>query len=61
MKKQLRLDFMEEGRKMRMNQADEILKLETIKMNKLQAMKMIGISDKYTGELAKKKIQIWTK
>ena len=34
-KKQQRLDFLEEGRKMRMNQADEILKLETIKQNKL--------------------------
>ena len=43
---------------MRMNQADEILKLETIKMNKFQAMKQIGISDKYTGQLLKKKIQI---
>ena len=41
-----------------MGQADEILKLETIKMNKLQQMKNIGISDKYAGELAKKKIQL---
>ena len=34
MKKQHRLDFLEEGRKMRLNQADEILKLETIRNNK---------------------------
>ena len=52
-KKQHRLDYLEEGRKMRMNQADEILKLETIKMNKLQQMKQIGIIDKYAGSLAK--------
>lgn len=57
-KKQQRLDFLEEGRKMRMGQADEILKLETIKMNKLQQMKQIGIIDKYAGTLAKKKIAI---
>ena len=43
---------------MRMNQADEILKLETIKMNKFQAMKQIGINDKYSGQLLKKKIQL---
>ena len=57
-KKQHRLDYLEEGRKMRMNQADEILKLETIKMNKLQQMKQIGISDKYAGSLVKQKIKI---
>lgn len=57
-KKQQRLDYLEEGRKMRMGQADEILKLESIKMNKLQQMKAIGISDKYTIELAKKKVTL---
>ena len=34
-KKQVRLDYLEEGRVIRMQQADEVLKLETIKKNKL--------------------------
>jgi hypothetical protein len=39
MKKQARLDYLEEGRKMRLAQADEILKLETIKKQKLLGLK----------------------
>lgn len=46
-KKQQRLDFMEEGRKLRVSQADEILKLETIKNNKLQSLYDLGIEKKY--------------
>jgi len=37
-KKQHRQDFLEEGRKMRVNQADEVLKLETIKSKKIQLL-----------------------
>jgi len=36
--------------------ADEILKLETIKDNKLNQMKTIGINDKYQYDLKSKKI-----
>ena len=55
-KKQQRLDYLEEGRKIRVAQADEILKLETIKTNKLNEMQQVGISDKYQSELARRKI-----
>jgi hypothetical protein len=41
-----------------MAQADEILKLETIKQNKLAMLGNIGISAKYQAELQKKKIAI---
>jgi hypothetical protein len=49
---------LEEGRKIRVAQADEILKLETIKQNKMNQMRQMGISDKYQSELNKKKIGI---
>jgi hypothetical protein len=42
-KKQSRLDYLEEGRQLRVAQADEILKLETIKANKLNELKGYGI------------------
>lgn len=58
-KKQQRQDYLEEGRRVRMAQADEILKLETIKQNKLAMLGTIGISSKYQAELQKKKIAIW--
>jgi hypothetical protein len=38
--------------------ADEVLKLETIKEIKLGQLKQIGISEKYQGDLAAKKIKI---
>ena len=57
-KKQSRLDYLEEGRQLRVAQADEILKLETIKANKLNELKGYGISDKYIGELSRHKIAI---
>ena len=55
-KKQEKLDYLEEGRKVRQKMADEILKLETIKDNKLNQMKTIGINDKYQTDLKSKKI-----
>ena len=57
-KKQMRMDYLEEGRKIRISQADEILKLETIKANKLQNLGQLGIQSKYLSELQKKKIAI---
>lgn len=57
-KKQSRLDYLEEGRQLRVAQADEILKLETIKTNKLNELKGYGINDKYLGELSRHKIAI---
>jgi hypothetical protein len=38
LKKQQRADYMEEGRKLRLAKADEIMKLETIKSNKLYGL-----------------------
>lgn len=55
-KKQHRQDFLEEGRKMRVNQADEVLKLETIKSKKIQLLQDLGIQGKYMGGLERKKI-----
>ena len=49
---------MEEGRKLRVIQADEILKLETIKNNKLQSLYDIGIEKKYLSALERSKVDI---
>lgn len=54
-----RLDYLEEGRKVRQKLEDEKMKVEGIKKQKLQGLKHIGIEDKYQAELAKKKI-VWT-
>ncbi|CAI2366155.1 unnamed protein product [Moneuplotes crassus] len=56
-KKQERLDYLEEGRKVRQSQAEERARLEMIKKKKLNDLKNLGISDKYTSDLSKKKIQ----
>ena len=47
---------MEEGRKLRQKQADELLKLETIKQIKLNGLAHTGIDSKYHSDLAKQKI-----
>ena len=52
----MRDDYVEEGRKLRQMQADEILRLETIKSNKINALKNTGIEDHYISTLAKKKV-----
>jgi len=39
-----------------MAQADEILKLETIKQNKLNSLRNLGIEAKYLAELERKKV-----
>ena len=57
-KKQARADYMEEGRKLRVNQADEILKLETIKSNKLKQLYDVGIDKKYLSALERKPIDL---
>ena len=46
-RKQDRLDYLEEGRKVRQRIEDERLKVERIKGQKLQGLKDIGIADKY--------------
>jgi len=56
MKKQQRQDQLEEGRRMRMGQADEILKLQSIKSNKLRGLKNLSIPDKYLSDLERHKI-----
>ena len=55
-KKQQRLDYLEEGRKVRQKLEDERLKVEGIKAQKLQGLKDIGIADKYQADLTKKRI-----
>lgn len=53
---QERLDYMEEGKKVRQKLEEERLKLEAIKQSKLNAIQSMGIEKKYQYELAKKKI-----
>lgn len=56
LKKQERLDYLEEGRKVRQKIEDERLKVEGIKAQKLQGLREIGIADKYQADLSKKRI-----
>jgi hypothetical protein len=56
-KKQERLDYLEEGRRVRQEQGDEKMRLESIKEKKLHELIGVGISEKYTADLSKKKIQ----
>lgn len=53
---QNRLDYLEEGKKVRQKLEDERLKLEAIKQSKLNSIQDMGIEKKYQYELAKKKI-----
>ena len=46
-KQRQREEYLEEGRKLRRQHADEIMKLEAIKANKLQGLASAGIDDKY--------------
>jgi len=55
-KKQERLDYLEEGRKVRQKLEDDRLKVERIKQDKLNLLADLGIEDKYKHDLAKKKI-----
>merc|ERR1712087_291797 len=49
-KKQGRLDYLEEGRKVRQRLEDERVKVEGIKGNKLQALQKLGIDNKYQAD-----------
>ena len=55
-KKQNRLDYLEEGRKVRQRIEDERLKVERIKAEKLQSLVDLGIESKYQADLSKKRI-----
>ena len=55
-KKQERLDYLEEGRKVRQRIEDERLKVERIKAEKIDGLKKMGIADKYQADLSKKRI-----
>jgi hypothetical protein len=46
-KKQDRLDYLEEGRRVRQKLEDERLKVEGIKKKKLDGLQGIGIAEKY--------------
>lgn len=54
--KQARLDYLEEGRKVRQKIENERLKVENIKKSKQDSLVQIGIADKYQADLAKKRI-----
>lgn len=56
-KKQERLDYLEEGKRVRQKLEDERLKVEQIKQQKLAGIQQLGIEPKYQTELAKKKIE----
>lgn len=55
-KKQERLDYLEEGRKVRQKIEEERRKIEAIKQKKLEDLQNLNIPDKYQAELARKKI-----
>jgi len=55
-KQQDRLDYLEEGKKVRQKLEDDRLKVEAIKQKKLNGIQELGIESKYQYELAKKKI-----
>ena len=55
-RKQDRLDYLEEGRKVRQRIEDERLKVERIKADKLNGLKDLGIAEKYQADLSKKRI-----
>ena len=55
-KRQQRLDYLEEGRKVRQNLENGRQKIEAIKSKKLTVLQHSGVEQKYTAELAKKKI-----
>ena len=55
-KKQARLDYLEEGKKVRQRIEDERLKVERIKQAKLEGLQQLGIESKYQADLAKKRI-----
>ena len=57
-KKQERLDYLEEGRKVRQRIEDERLKVERIKAEKLRGLVDLGIEGKYQADLSKKRI-LW--
>lgn len=55
-KQQDRMDYLEEGKKVRQKLEDDRLKVEAIKQKKLGTIQNLGIESKYQYELAKKKI-----
>lgn len=55
-KKQNRLDYLEEGRKVRQKMEEERLKIEGIKERKLAQLGDLSIDAKYKAELQRKKI-----
>ncbi len=56
-KKQERLNYLEEGKMVRQKLEQERQKIEAIKYKKLAELQGLDIPDKYQAELAKKKIK----
>ena len=55
-KKQQRLDHLQEGAMVRQRLENERLKVERIKGEKMQGLKQLGIAEKYQADLTKKRI-----
>ena len=55
-KKQDRLNYLKEGKRVRNKLAEDRMKIESIKARKLEEIGQLGIEEKYRTELAKKKI-----
>lgn len=56
MTQQERLDYLEEGKKVRQKLEDDRLKVEGIKQRKLNELQSLGVEQKYQYELAKKRL-----
>ena len=57
--KQDRLDYLEDGRKIRENIQGERDKIKGIQNSKLDELKNMGINGKYMVELEKKTVSFW--
>ncbi len=53
-----KLEWEEEGRKLRQKVADDMLKLETIKERKVKAMQESGLDGRYNMDLKKMKLDV---
>ena len=51
-----RSEYLEEGKKLRMQHLEEKMKLEQIKERKLKELEELGVPDKYRAELERKRV-----
>jgi len=55
-----REDYLEEGRRLRRQHADEIMKLESIRLDKVNELRSGGVEGKYLSSLINRKIKFNT-